>query len=84
MYKLQQEAPQPLKIEPQQYVIPRSEFCDNDYHGPLSNAEAVKMLTKEGQYLVRKSSSSCDKFFTLSLRWVLNNLISLTTLFGFK
>lgn len=68
VYKLQKEAPQPKKVEPSKPFIPMSEFCDNDYHGPLSNSEAIKMLTEEGQYLVRKSSGSCDMFYTLSLR----------------
>ncbi|KAK6644343.1 hypothetical protein RUM43_000610 [Polyplax serrata] len=69
VYRLQKEAPTPKKVEPSKPIISKSEFCDNDYHGSLSNLEATKLLTHEGQYLVRKSSGSCNEYYTLSLRF---------------
>lgn len=70
MYKLQQQAPTPKKVEPSSPVFPKPEFCDSEYHGPLSNLEATKILKDEGQYLIRKSSRSSDTFYTLTLRYI--------------
>lgn len=68
VYKLQQESPKPQSIFASSAVSGCPFFYGLEYHGPMNHKEASSLLKNEGNYLIRLSTSSDDKTYTLSLK----------------
>lgn len=68
LYRLQQEAPK-AKCVPADGPVPgRPQQFGEEFHGVLSHQDALRLLSNDGDYLVRLSAGN-DGFHTLSLRF---------------
>ncbi|KAL4120860.1 hypothetical protein QTP88_013474 [Uroleucon formosanum] len=68
LYKLQQESPKPQPVFAPSAVSGCPFFYGLEYHGAMNHKEANSLLKDDGNYLIRLSTSSDDKMYTLSLR----------------
>lgn len=69
VYQLQQESPPPQPVLSTHVVeSPLSRIYGGEFHGPISHADASRLLTKDGMYLVRISGKANGQHATLSLR----------------
>ncbi|XP_050058542.1 N-chimaerin isoform X2 [Aphis gossypii] len=68
LYKLQQESPKPQPVFAPSAVSGCPFFYGLEYHGAMNHKEANSLLTDDGNYLIRLSTSSDDKMYTLSLK----------------
>lgn len=68
VYKLQQESPKPQPVFAPSAVSGCPFFYGLEYHGAMNHKEANSLLKDDGNYLIRLSTSSDDKMYTLSLR----------------
>jgi len=68
VYKLQQESPKPQPVFAPSAVSGCPFFYGLEYHGAMNHKEANSLLTDDGNYLIRLSTSSDDKMYTLSLK----------------
>lgn len=68
VYKLQQESPKPQPVFAPSAVSGCPFFYGLEYHGAMNHKEANSLLIDDGNYLIRLSTSSDDKTYTLSLK----------------
>lgn len=68
LYRLQQEAPKAKCVLSMGPVPGRPSQFGEEFHGVLSRQDALRLLTDDGDYLVRLSAGN-DGFHTLSLRF---------------
>jgi len=68
VYKLQQESPKPQPVFAPSAVSGCPFFYGLEYHGAMNHKEANSLLKDDGNYLIRLSTSSDDKMYTLSLK----------------
>lgn len=68
VYKLQQESPRPQPVFAPSAVSGCPFYYGLEYHGAMKHKEANSLLKNDGSYLIRLSTSSNDKTYTLSLK----------------
>lgn len=70
VYKFQQESPKPQPVFASSAVSGCPFFYGLEYHGTMNHKEANSLLKSDGNYLIRLSTSSDDKTYTLSLKYI--------------